>query len=581
MNAATATGGILGRAPARATPIVGRRQSAFALARSRMIIGAMLFIALIAALGLRLVDLAVLQREPAGPSGALTALIPARGDLVDRNGVELARTFDAIAITVEPRKLIGDRTELARKLAAILTDRSEAEIYAELSSRRSFRYVARRVLPAQAKAINDLGEPGLIIRREPQRLYPGLDLGAHAIGYTTSGTDRAIGKAGMERVLDAQLSDVATRGRPVALAMDARVQQALESELGAAMAKHSAIGAAGIVMDVHTGEVVALASLPTFNPNAPGKDSNDARFNRTTVGVYEPGSTFKALTIAMAIDAGVITSMQQKFDATVPITVGGHTIHDHRGDELRRWATTPDIFMHSSNIGTARMAEALGRDRQRAYLEQLGFFKPVEIELFEKGRPIVPALSNWGMSATMTVGFGHGISISPLHMATAYAALVNGGILHPATLLKVEPGQAVPGRRVFSEKASDELRALFRLVVTNGTGRKANAPGYRVGGKTGTAEKVVGGRYVGNQRVSTFAGAFPMEAPRYVVLAMLDEPKGTADTGGFATAGMVSAPIVEKVVSRIGPMLGVMPDENRDIDVRHLLGLIAGQQGDE
>lgn len=581
MNAATATAGAMGRVPVRAAPLAGRRQSAFALARSRMIIGAMLFMALIAALALRLVDLAVLQGVPAGPGASLSAMIPARGDIVDRNGIELARSFDAFAITVEPRKLIGDPRLLARKLATILTDRTEAEIYAELTSRRFFRYVARRALPAQAKAINDLGEPGLILRREAQRLYPGLDLGAHAIGYTTSGTDRDIGKSGMERVLDARLSDPTTRGAPVALAMDMRVQQALESELGAAMTKFRAIGAAGIVMDVHTGEVVALASLPTFNPNAPGHDSDDARFNRTTVGVYEPGSTFKALTIAMAIDAGVITSMQQKFDATKPITVGGHTIHDHRGDELRRWATTPDIFMHSSNIGTARMAEALGRDRQHAYLERLGFFKPVDVELFEKGRPIFPALSNWGESATMTVGFGHGVSVSPLHIASAYAALVNGGILHPATMLKVPEGATVPGRRVFSERASDELRALFRLVVTNGTGRKANAAGYRVGGKTGTAEKVVNGRYVSNQRVSTFAGAFPMDAPRYVVLAMLDEPHGTAETGGFATAGMVSAPIVEKVVERIGPMLGVMPDENRDIDVRHLLGLIAGKQADE
>ena len=232
-----------------------------------------------------------------------------------------------------------------------------------------------------------------------------------------------------------------------------------------------------------------MASLPTFNPNAPGKGwtqpepgKPDVRYNRAISGVYELGSTFKALTIAMALDSGVITSMKQTFDARAPITIGGHTIHDDRGHELRKFATTPEIFIHSSNIGTARMASALGGERQRAYLDKLGFFKPVAVELPGRGAPIYPPVSNWGEAAVMTVGFGHGVSVSPLHLATAYAALANGGILHPATVLRVAPGQAVPGTRVFSEKASSELRALFRLVVTNGTGRQgehARLPGRR------------------------------------------------------------------------------------------------------
>lgn len=606
MNAAVATAGAM---PRRAAPvaIAGARAAAFARGRLRMIVGAMLFIALIAVLALRLLDLSVLHAAPAGPGAGLNPALPVRGDLVDRNGVELARSFDAFAITYEPSvkpgqpvRPVGDPAEIARKLAAILPEADEARLRADLSVGRKFAYISRRVLPWQAKAINDIGEPSLHVRREPQRLYPGLDLGAHVIGYTSPPTkadpgfgvhglgDRAIGRSGMEFAAEPMLTDPATRGTPVVLAMDVRVQQALESELAAGMAKHRAAGAAGIVMDVNTGEVVAMASLPTFNPNAPGKgwtvpekDKPDVRYNRAVSGVYEPGSTFKALTIAMALDAGVITSMQQKFDATRPITVGGHTIHDHRGDELFRWATVPDIFIHSSNIGTARIAEALGGERQRAYLDKLGFFKPVQVELPGRGYPIFPAVSNWGESAVMTVGFGHGVSISPLHIATAYAALANGGILHPATMLRVAPGQAVPGTRVFSERGSDELRALFRLVVTNGTGRKANTPGYRVGGKTGTAEKVVNGRYVHNQLVSTFAGMFPMDAPRYVVLAMLDEPHGTADTGGFATAGQVSAPIIERLVARIGPMLGVQPDTTKDVDIRRVLGLTDELKADE
>ena len=583
MNAVALSAGVSlpRRAASQPIALAGRRQAAFARARYRLVIGGMVFALLIAALALRLTDLAVLQAHPASVSDAVALLAPRRGDIVDRNGVELARSYEAFGVSVMPRQLVSDPRVLAKKLAAILPDHSEAEIYAQLTHRATFRYIARRVLPWQAKAINDLGEPKLTLERENERLYPNLNLGAHAIGYTEAGKDRAFGRSGMEQVLDKRLADVATRGTPGVLAMDSRVQQALAAELAVGMAKHRAIGAAGLVLDVHTGEVLAMASLPDFNPNAPGHSANDNRFNRTTVGVYELGSTFKALTIAMALDSGVIRNMTQTFDARAPIHIGGFTIHDDRSHQLRKMATTPEVFIYSSNIGTARMASQLGGERQRDYLDRLGFFKPVRVELPETGRPIYPPVSNWGESATMTVGFGHGVSVSPLHLATAYAALVNGGILHPATMLRVPDGAPVPGVRVFSEATSDKMRALLRLVVTSGTGRKANTPGYRVGGKTGTSEKVVNGRYVHKSLVSTFAAAFPMDAPRYVVIAMLDEPKGTVDTGGFATAGMVSAPIVEKIVARIGPVLGVVPDVERDVDIRGMLGLVAPVEGEE
>ncbi len=558
--------------PRRAQPLAGHRQMLLAHARTRLMICLLLFVAIAGILGLRLVDLAVLHKNDRDLRDAFAPPLPPRGDIFDRNGIELARTFDAVAVAVAPRRIVGDPHALAQSLAAILPDKTPGQIYFELTHPGAFRYIARRVLPAQAKRINDLGEPAITLEREPERLYPNTNLAAHVVGYTDIDGH---GKYGMERALDARLTDPATRGKPVFLALDSRVQQALENELGAAMAKFSALGAAGIVMDVRTGEVIALASLPEFNPNVAGHADDNARFDRATLGVYELGSTFKTLTIAMSLNDGLIKSMDQKYDATAPIHIGRFTIHDDRGHELRKWATVPEIFIHSSNIGTAHMAAELGSTRQRAYLDALGFLSPVSGELMERGHTLYPAANNWGEIATMTVGFGHGIAVTPLHLATAYAAVVNGGIWHPATMLKIEPGQAIPGKRIFKESTSDTMRALLRMVVTSGTGRRANAPGYRVGGKTGTAEKQQGGHYEKHVNVSTFAAAFPMDAPRYVVIALLDAPHGTKETFGFSTAGMVSAPIVEKVVTRIAPVLGVAPDMVNDVDVSGMLGLVA------
>ena len=555
--------------------IAGERQSALARARQRLMVALLLFVAACLIIGLRLLDLAVLH-EAGHPAADELAGVPARGEIVDRNGVEMAGTVDAVAVTVAPRKLVGNPHVLAHQLAAILPDRPEGEIYAELVHPGTFRYVARRVLPAQATAINALGEPAIVLKREPERLYPNLDLAAHVVGYTDIDGH---GRYGMERALDPHLTNSATRGTPVQLALDSRVQQALESELAAAMTKFSALGAAGVVMDVHTGEVIALASLPEFNPNAPGHGDDNGRFDRATLGVYELGSTFKTFTIAMSLNDGLIKSMAQKYDATAPIHIGRFTIHDDPdGHELRRWATVPDIFIHSSNIGSAHIAAELGATRQRAYLDALGFLSPVTGELMERGHTLYPAANNWGEVATMTIGFGHGLAVSPLHLAAAYSAVVNGGILHPATMLKVQPGQAVPGKRVFSTATSDTMRALLRMVVISGTGRKANAPGYRVGGKTGTAEKQQGGHYEKHVNISTFAGAFPMEAPRYVVIAMLDAPHGTRETGGYSTAGQVTAPSIAKIVPRIAPVLGVAPDLVHDIDVSGMLGLVAPEK---
>lgn len=555
--------------------VAGERVTARAQARQRLAFLIMLFPVLALLILVRLIDLAVLQGQPGGEAKPISAA-PPRGDIVDRNGVELARTFEAYAITVMPARLTSDPEILADKLAEILPEKSREEIFETLTSRRRLRYLARRVLPSQAQRINNLGDPAIEVAREAQRLYPNYNLAAQALGYTNTAGH---GLIGVEKAFDERLADPVLRAQPLALSLDVRVQQAMQNELTALVADQNAKGAAGVVLDVNSGEVLAMVSLPDFNPNVPGKradgtpyttqNDDGSRFNRVTLGGYELGSTFKAFTIASALESGTLTDLQKRYDATQPLYVGGFRIRDDHAKN--RWLSVPEIFIYSSNIGTARIAVEMGRDRQREYLDKLGFLKPVEIEVKEKARPQYPPLSNWGQSATMTISYGHGLTVTPLHLAAGYAALVNGGIYRAPTLLRRDGATPVPGRRIFSESTSAEIRRLLRLVVTSGTGRRADAPGYRVGGKTGTAEKIENGRYVRGQNVVNFAAAFPMDAPRYVVVAMVDDPRGSKATYGFRTAGMVAAPAVRRIIERIAPALGVVPDPTRDVDLNGLL----------
>jgi cell division protein FtsI (penicillin-binding protein 3) len=543
----------------------GYRQTALGLARQRLALGLLLFMGLIALLSARLVELALFDGPPRAQGGpAANPFI--RADITDRQGVVLASSFEAHGVAARPRDIVGDRTALAAALARILPDRPPEAIEAALNHPGRFRYVARRILPEQAQAIRELGEPGLTLEREPERLYPNQGLAAHLVGYT--GIDGR-GEGGIERAFEARLTDPARRDRPLALSIDARVQQALESELAAQMAEQQAAGAAGVVMDIHSGEVLGLASLPAWNANRPGGLTGmPSHMNRATLGVYELGSTFKAFTIAMAIDEGVITDLAQTWP-TAPIRVGNHRISDYRGGKGRP-LTVPEVLIHSSNVGTARMAEAVGRDTQEAYLRQLGFLERAPGEIAEKGRTLFPPANNWGLASVMTVGFGHGIAVSPLHLANAYATLLNGGIHRPATFLKVPDGVERPGTRVFREETSTLMAGMLRLAVLDGTGRRADAPGYRVGGKTGTAEKVREGArgYESRRNITTFAGGFPMDDPRYVVVTMIDDPQG-----GNRGAGFVAAPPFRNVVMRIAPVLGVKPDMEAEPDTSRMAGL--------
>jgi len=544
--------------------LVGQRRQILAVMHQRLMFGMLVFAGIVAIVVLRILWLAAFG-DHAGRKVGLTSLVPERGDIVDRDGQPLARTIDAWTIAIHPSKVIGDKLALARQLAALMPERSEEQYFALLRSTKPFFYLRRRASPDLVEAVNAIGEPGLAIEREPDRLYPQTSLAAHVIGYTDIDGH---GVAGMERAFDDYLSDPRTRGKPLVLSIDSRLQQALEHQLLEAMTNFSAIGAAGVIMDIRTGEVLAMTSLPQLNLNVAGQGSPEARFNRATLGVYEMGSTFKPFTVAMAMDSGIIKSFGQMYPCPHELHAYGQVVHDTH--PYGRMCSVAEIMKESSNIGTAQIADQLGHDRQKAFLKKMGFLDPIAIELKERGRTLTPG-SRWGPFETMTVGFGHAIAVTPLHLASGYATLFNGGFYRPPTLLKVGPGHPVaPGWRVFSEDTSYRMRGLLRLVVTQGTGRKADAPGYRLGGKTGSAEKYGHPELL----VTSFAGVFPMDEPRYVMVMMLDEPKATAETYGFRTAAWNVGPAFSKALGRIAPMLGVRPDKSREPDMSGVLPFV-------
>ena len=559
--------------------LVNVRQRTLLMAKWRVlwVVAGFALVALIALA--RIAWLGLFEGNPQQQLG-LAALIPERGDIVDRNGVPLARAFPAYALWYNPAALGGDGPPLVRSpravaeaLVRIFPDMDADQLTKRLASGQP-GYLRRRLLPEDANRIHALGEPALEFPREIERFYPQGSMAAHILGFV--GADGR-GHVGMEQVFDKQLTDPATRGTPAVLSIDTRVQGALEDELSKGMVDAAAKGAAGIVLDVDTGEVVALASLPSFNPNLIDRAGEANIFNRVTNQVYELGSTFKPITIAAAIDAGVVTDLSRRYQSARPIEIGGFHIRDSHsfGASLN----VPEALIHSSNIVTAQVADQLGSARLNQTMRALDMNQRPGIELPARGFPIWPD-GDWSRITTMTVSYGHGIAVTPLHLASAYATMVNGGVWRPATLMKVDPGKVNPGRRVWKASTSARMRQLLRMIVDLGTGRKANAPGFRIGGKTGSAEKPGAGGYRRTSLVATFAAAFPMDHPRYVIIAMLDEPQGTAATQGQRTAAFNAAPIVGRVVPRIGPLLGVMPDDTRDVDISDLAPLVGSGEGE-
>ncbi len=478
-----------------------------------------------------------------------------RAPIYDRAGNLLAVTLNTVSVFADPRKVMHPE-EAARKIVSVLPGLSLEDLGRKFKARRNFVWVERHITPGQQKAINDLGIPGIFFRKEEKRVYPMGSLASHLVGYTDIDNK---GIAGAENYFNDQLAGLDGRpAEPLYLSVDLRVQYALRDELSRYMTIFRAIGASGLVMDVQTSEILGMVSLPDFDPNRPNDYPQDNKFNKTTLGVYEMGSTFKTFTTAMALDLKQV-SLRDGYDATDPIRFAGFRIRDDH--PKKRWLSVPEIYMYSSNIGTAKMAVDVGPKRHKAFLEKLGLLRRPLVELSEVGAPILPP--RWNTLETMTISYGHGLSVSPLQLSTAVGSIVNGGIYHNPTILRRSGDEELQGKRVISKKTSDIVRRLMRLVVEQGTGKQAAAEGYLVGGKTGTAEKAVNGRYKRDALVTSFVSAFPMNNPRYVVLAMLDEPKGNASTHGFRSAGWTTAPIVKRLISRIGPILGVQPVDEK------------------
>ncbi len=479
-----------------------------------------------------------------------------RRDIVDRNGFVLATSIRTASLVANPT-IIRHEVELARALNAIFPESSTQSFYDALMKKHAtFLYLRRHLTPKQQEAVNNLGIPGLFFEPDTRRVYPYAGLFSHVIGYV--GVDSQ-GLAGIEKYFDGKLEEGA-QGKPLQLSLDLRVQSMMRDELAKAVTEFNAIGATGVVMDIRNGEILALSNLPEFDPHKPGEAKPEQLFNRATLGVYEMGSTFKTFALASALDSGV-TTMHGGADASRPIQYGGFTINDH--DPMGRWLSVPEIFAYSSNVGTAHIAAQLGAKRQQAYLKSLGFFEPVKLEVPELGRPLIPR--DWSELTTMTVGYGHGLSVSPMHLINAIAAVASDGAVHPMTLVKGGTEGRFTGKQAIAQTTVANVRDLLRLVVRFGTAKSANAPGYEVGGKTGTAEKSFNGVYNPNAKMALFASVFPVYEPRYAMLIMIDEPKGNKSTYGFATGGWVAAPVAGRMVQRMAPLLGLKPDfENHD-----------------
>ena len=486
------------------------------------------------------------------------AVATSRPNLVDRNGEILATDIKMASVYAEPRNIL-DPDEATELITSVLPDLDARALRKRLSGDAGFAWIKREITPTQERQIHSLGIPGVGFLAESRRFYPGGPTAAHLVGLVNVDNQ---GIAGFEKYVDDQgLGDLHAAGfargtelEPVQLSIDLRVQHILRNELAGAMDRYSAIAAAGVVLNVHTGEVLAMASLPDFDPNEPVDAMRPDRLNRVSAGVYELGSVFKSFTFAMALDSGAV-AMDDRIDATNAIRVGRFTINDFHGKN--RVLSVPEVFIYSSNVGAARMALKVGGQTQQAYLRRFGFFDKVDTNLPEVAMPIVP--KKWSDLTTMTVAFGHGLAVTPLQVAVADAALVNGGKLIPPTFEPRTRAEADRlAKQVIKPETGDQLRYLFRLNIEKGSGKRAAVPGYLVGGKTGTAEKVEDGRYSTTKRLNSFLAAFPMDDPQYVVLVVLDEPKAEKGGGG-TTAGSNAAPTVAAVIRRSAALLGVEP----------------------
>ncbi|HNQ91409.1 MAG TPA: penicillin-binding protein 2 [Alphaproteobacteria bacterium] len=536
--------------------IMGEKSGNLDLVRGRLVLLATLFVVFYAGVMVRLVDVTLIQGlidDSDSYIGAPQAdneeeQSKFRADIVDRNGVLLATSLKTASLHADP-KIIVDPVETAKGLSKIFPDVSYGETLKKLQSDKRFVWIKRNLTPDEQKKILELGDPGLVFDYDYQRFYPQGALTAHMVGY-----DNIDGKglAGIERSFDHLLRQSKD---PMKLTLDVRLQHILRREIKKAISDFTAKAGAGVIMDVNTGEILAATSLPDFNPHAPSADPKDPEmFNRVTLGVYELGSTFKIFTTAALLEQKK-TPFTKKYDTSEPVKIAGYTIHDFHGE--KRPLTIPEVFMVSSNIGTVHMAQEIGTDGLKRFYTDLGLMKKPEFEIDEVGSPIIP--SPWREVNTLTASYGHGIAVTPLQLVTATSTIVNGGLKVTPHLVKQDE-DPISRTRIVSKETSLKMRQLMRLVVSSGTARKADVEGYMIGGKTGTAEKNIHGRYSRDQRVATFVGAFPIDDPKYAILVMVDEPHPNKSSYGYATAGWVAVPAVGRIVSAAGSLLGMKPE---------------------
>jgi cell division protein FtsI (penicillin-binding protein 3) len=526
-----------------------QREEQVEMAQNRTLVaGAMFALGFLVIAG-RLAEVMLLSgdhQSAVNPLIAQTSGSHSRGDIIDRNGDILATHLVTASVYANP-KVILDPEEAARKLCKALPDLNYPVVLKKLKSKRGFIWISRHIPPKSQHDVNYLGIPGVYLMKDERRVYPYGPLTSHVVGYCGIDND---GLGGVERQFEARLK---SDRDPLQLSLDVRVQHIVRDELDRAIRKFSAEGANAMVMKP-TGEILAMVSLPDFDPNVNAITDKQSIFNRNTLGIYEPGSTFKVFNTAIALETGK-ASLGSIYDASAPLKVGRFSIKDFKGKH--RPLSVKEVFIYSSNIGSAKMALHFGGHTQKSYLSRFGMLNAPHIELPEVGAPLVPR--EWKEVTTMTVAYGYGIAVSPLQLMVGIGGVINGGQMRPATLLKRSPETVTAAQNVLSAETSAKIRDLMRLVVTEGTAKLANVPGYEVIGKTGTAHKKQGRGYSENAKITDFIGAFPKDNPQYIVVVFLDNPKPTKETYGYATGGWTAAPTAGRIISRIAPLLGVIP----------------------
>lgn len=482
-----------------------------------------------------------------------------RADIVDRNGEILATNLKTGSLYAKANQLL-DPEEAAQKLSALFPDLSYEALLKKFASQKSFVWVKRNLTPKQQDAVYHLGIPGVYFQQEERRVYPHGSLTSHLLGLTDIDQN---GISGLEKTFDFQLKG---EKKTLTVSLDIRIQHVLHEELKKAIQKFRAIKGNGVLISVETGEVLAMVSLPDFDPNKPIPPNSDVTFNANTLGVYEMGSIFKTFSFAMALDSEKI-GLKDSFDIAKPLRVGRFSITDHR--PKYKVLTVPEIFMYSSNIGTGKIVMEIGPTHQKAFMKKLGFFEPIDLELPETGRPLLPG--QWETAEMITISYGYGLAVTPLHVVRAVAALINGGVLKNLSLVpNPNPDEGI---QIIKPKTSNIMRRLLYLGAQKGTAKKARVPGYMVGGKTGSANKKIQGGYQKKDHLASAVVAFPMTDPKYVLLVTLDSPKPTKETFGFATGGWTAAPVAKEVIFRIAPLLGIMPVDEQTPEIQSAMYL--------